>query len=150
MRGAFLHSSFSREVSPKGQKPWLVEDENQLLESAFASWMTDVAENEKLFQKHVYDNPNPTDLDLRQHRARLFALLTDGEHLALAYFSWGNQHGKMKEVMPYIALLDQKLKAILDAVISWHGGPGAQTDIPESFKQSMREAEQGNIVDLDI
>jgi hypothetical protein len=143
---------FSREMFPQSHRTWLVEKQTQeeALQTGFTGWMEDVSKNEKLFREHVYENKDLVELDIRQHRGRLLALLADGEALSLAFYAWGETSGKIDHVVAYVNLLDQKLKELFTALWEWHGPVEAQSDIPESFKQAAKEAEAGKIVDLDI
>jgi hypothetical protein len=120
--------------------------------AVFKEWVDDVASNEKLFKEHVYDNGNLTDFDIRQHRARLYAMLSDGETLAIAFTKWleAEKSTQTKEqVKQYLDLLDKKLKELLQTLFAWHGDFHSQADVPDSLKQAINEADSGNLVDFE-
>ena len=112
--------------------------------------MADVAGAEKLFREHVYENNDLTELDIRQHRTSLFAMLADGESIVLAFVEWALKSGKAKETNAFITLLDQKLSELMKTLWEWHGPLEAQSDVPDSFKRSAQEVDSGKIVDLEL
>jgi len=141
---------FAREIAPQSHTRWLVqhEDEGELLQAMFADWLKEVANDQKLFKEYVYENKNLTDLDLRQHRARLCGLISRGEFLAFAFIEWAAKTQALEQVKSHIGIVDQKLKELFEALFAWHGDLQSQPDIPESFKRAAQEAERGNIVDF--
>jgi len=127
------------------------EDPATVLERKLGDWIKEVGENESLFKKNVYENPELHDWDVRQHLARICALISSGESIAIGISVLREAApGLSEQLNPIVALIDQKIKTLLDALIRWHGPLSVQSDIPESFKQATREVEEGNIVDLDI
>jgi uncharacterized Zn finger protein len=145
-----LTAQLLRETHPRSHSRWLNQQENvqDQLDASFKEWVDDVACNEKLFKEHVYDNPNLTEFDIRQHRARLYALLSDGETLAIAFTKWLEQE-KSKEVKNYLDEIDKMLKGLLQTLFAWHGDFHSQQDIPDSLKQAIKEAESSNLVDFE-
>jgi hypothetical protein len=132
---------------------WKVErgpDPEKWLSMQLASWLKDVAESEEVFRQHVYENKDVTQMDFRQHRASLFAFLSDGENLAIGYTLWAEATKKEKEALAAVNLLDEKLAVLRNILWKWHGPLEAQSDVPESFKQGAKEADEGKIVDLDL
>jgi hypothetical protein len=98
----------------------------------------EVAKNEKLFEKHVYNNPDFNELDLHQHRARLFWLLADGERLIVQFLKLA--YGKEKfDASNFFQLIQQQSEALLNVFNAWHGPLEEQADIPEDFKESIRD-----------
>lgn len=144
--------AFTREMAPASHRVWLQEqeDENEMLQKAFASWMKGLADAQNLFKKHVYENPDFNEFDLRQHRASLCSLIHDGEFLAYSFIKNAGETGKIEEIQPTLALIDQKVKEMLEVLFAWHAPLKSQSDIPDSFKQAAQEVEEGKIVDLDV
>lgn len=121
---------------------WAKETGDRLseLNDAFADWVKVIRKNEELFQRHVYENDSPGQLDFRQHRQSLYAMLAAGEALAVEFTLLGAAE---------VALIDQKLAALRHVLHEWHG-PVSDPAIPESFRQGMREAgEQAGLQTLD-
>ena len=144
-------TAYSREIAPVSHRLWVSQRENELerVQADVAQWLTDVAEYKKLFEEHVYSNKDVTDLDLRQHRARLYLLLSMGEGVALMFIEWAYHTGKPKEVEAHLNLLDQTLKELFKTLVQWHGDLQAQPDIPDSFKRAVQEVEHGNVVEFE-
>ena len=140
-------------MPPEGaHQMWIGEKEDigEILDKALSKWILDVSANELLFREHVFDNPDVNELDLRQHRGRLYALLADGEHLALGPIEYATRTEPKKDVSAKVNLLDQELKALFDDLVRWHGSLETQSACPEGFKQAVKEAAEGKIVDLDL
>jgi hypothetical protein len=130
--------------------PWPEEevvDELTKAKSDFSLWLNAIAKNEALFERYVYKNPNLTDVDLHNHRSILFAMLSYGERLIVAFYKLGA--AKTIDPSNYFKLIQQNLDALLEAFNAWHGPLEAQDDIPEDFKEGMRDIAEGKIVDLD-
>jgi hypothetical protein len=142
-----------REYAPPGYTGWAREavDLFAMYNEGFDAWLSDLKKEQALFKTHVYENNDLTDTDLRQHREHLCGLLSVGESLALAFMRLGQeQSDKAKDVVPYVNLIDQKLKELFSVLFAWHGPLQCQSDVPDSFKQSVSEAESGKLVDLDV
>lgn len=138
----------------KTVKVWPEEDNLSILERRFSTWIDGVAETEeKYFKKYVYENPDITDMDLRQHRAGLYLILSTGEELAVDFLGFNKEAGQATPPIPliqkYILLIDQKLDELRQTLHQWHGDLESQTDIPESFKQAVRDFETGKVVDME-
>ncbi len=86
------------------------------------------------------------DVDLRQHRQYLYVALANGEDLAVEFIAYEGG----ADVANYVKLIDQKLGELRKTLHEWHAPIDFQDDIPESFKQSVREVAQGKIFDLDV
>jgi hypothetical protein len=123
---------------------------SDLFEARLNDWLKQVEDNEILFRQHVYQNENLTSFDVRQHRARLFDMIANGEHIALTFLEWGIKNSRLEEVKPTVEFIDQRTQKLLLILREWHGSPDQQTDVPESFKQAMREIAEGNLSDLDV
>jgi len=104
---------------------------------------------EGIYKERVYDNPDISDVDLRMHRLTLNGLLHDGENLALINLVLGDQLKQQEEYRQRANEIDAKKADLFKTLIMWHGPIEAQTDIPESFKQAMREVEAGTLEDDD-
>lgn len=141
-----------RELAPVSHRVWLQEqsDEAEVLQAQLAKWLSNVSSHEALFRRHVYENPDMTEFDLRQHRAVLFAMIADGEMLAVEYIKWGAKQSKIKEIQASVNLLDEQVAKLLQVLYAWHSNAKDHPDIPESFKQAMQEVVEGKLVDLDI
>ncbi len=150
MPGLQSASQFSRETAPRGHNRWLAqkEDEHDILQAMYAAWWTEVAKNEALFKRNVYDNPDLDELDLRQHRQRLNTLMSDGEIIALSCIDWAVKTGNWDEGRIFLQSLDQKIAQLSKILFEWHGELQSQPDIPDSFKRAAEEIEQGKIVDF--
>ena len=59
--------------------------------------------------------------------------------------------GTQKKIEPadYFKLIQQNLEQLLETFNEWHGPLDAQGDIPEDFKQGVRDHMEGKVVDLD-
>ena len=144
-------------VSPRvarvGQGSWspVPQDTNalaeQLLNQFFVTWLGALESNESAFKRYVYDNPNMSDADLRQHRILLHNELQCAEQLALGYELFARQNDRLEEYADKIKLIDQKRDEIVKVFLSWHGPVEMQDDVPESFKQAMCEVEAGELED---
>jgi hypothetical protein len=147
-----LTARITRGLTSVTTQEWVVqkEDPENVLRRQLGVWLQDVSANNALFKKHVYDNDDLGESDLRQHRGRICELISLGELLAMGFTAFGQETGKEKEVLPVVETIDQVLKKLFDVLMAWHGPLAAQTDIPESFKQAAREVEEGKVVDLDI
>jgi hypothetical protein len=147
-----LTARIKRGLTPVATQGWVVQEEDPAtaLTRALGEWFTELSHNEGLFKKHVHDNEQLNVSDMRQHRARLCALIADGEHLVLDVMILAQKTGAIEETKPIIEMVDQKLKKLFDELFAWHASLDVQTDIPESFKQASREVKEGKIVDLDI
>ena len=145
-----LPQNLVREVAPSGHWKQENEDEKQSLEASVREWLEDAAMNERLFQTHVYDNPDLGDLDLRQHRARLHTLLANAEILAMKLNDLRAKTTKPREAQSLLESVEQKRKQLFDALFGWHAPLESQPDVPASFKEAAREASAGRVVDLDI
>jgi hypothetical protein len=144
----------AREIVPQGFVSHVAvtweRDEASVLETRFTTWLTNVNASEGVFRLNVYENSDLQDSDLRQHRIILFALLCEGENLALDFIKYGAESNKAEEVAPSVQVVEIKVKALFDVLLAWHGPFKGQSDIPESLKQAVREAEEGKIVDAEF
>jgi hypothetical protein len=124
------------------------EDEYTLLERRLAAWINALSEGESLFKKHVYENDDVTNLDLRQHRGCLYCALYTGEDLAVD-FLFLNEPTKKDVTQKIIMFIDQKLDELRQTLHAWHGNLNDQTDIPQSFKDAIHELDRGELEPLD-
>jgi hypothetical protein len=154
----------SRTVAPLGSahmdmpglvRGWLPkqEDAKTMIERMFTGWVNSVAESEALFQQYVYDNADLNVGDIRQHRAITCGLISDGDLIyiqihQLILATKDDENAPHKELLAYAEVLDQKLKKLMDTLLSWHAPLASQTDIPESFKQAAREVAAGKLEDM--
>jgi hypothetical protein len=141
-----------RETAPPGFKPWEEEklDEYSKAEEAFTEWKSAIAQNEELFKKHVYENDDMGLLDLRQHRARLYYLLTRGESVALAFLTLEDAD-HAGEVENYVGLIDGKLAELRQTLHHWHAPlAGHQEDLPQDFIDAVRDFKAGKVVDMEV
>jgi hypothetical protein len=83
--------------------------------------------------------------DLRQHRLGLTCLMMRGEKLAIEAFSLDDLENKEN----YVRLIDVNNQEMLATLHAWHSSVESQTDIPEPFKQGIRDSEKGKIVDME-
>lgn len=145
-----LPPDLAREVAPPGHWKQENEDEKTSLVSSVQAWLEGVTANERLFQIHVYDNPDLGDLDLRQHRARLHSLLADGELLGMKLIEFRRKASQPREAQVLFDRVEQKRQELFSVLFGWHGPLDAQADVPPSFKEAAREASAGRVVDLDL
>jgi hypothetical protein len=139
---------FGREPSPKGWFDPAEQQKNEdplaLLKETLLQWIERLREGEQLADKHVYSNPNFSQLDARQHRHMLHYLIWKGEDLALELL----RLQRPEETSMYVSIIDDEVSDLNRKLQEWHGDP-ADAAIPESFKQAMREAEAGQTVDME-
>lgn len=142
---------FRREMAPPSHVVWQTQndDDATALQERLGQWLQGIAKAEALFKNHVYENPDVDASDFIQHRIILYQLLLDGEWLALSYLDFAFRTQKKEEVQPTLRLVEQKTNALFNELVSWHGDLASQPDIPESFKNSVREVEEGKILDFD-
>ena len=135
-----------REIAPPGHLVWVQkkDDEYSKLEQFYADWIRDVAATEELFAKHIRGNSDLNDADLRQHRFALCHLMAAGERLA---FNFLCLDGK-KDVKSYVNLIDEKVTALRKEFIDWHTPEGYQDSVPDSFKDGMKEAAEGKLLEF--
>ncbi len=128
---------------------WVAEKRDPFteLEEHYGAWIADCASVEELFKKHVYENPEMTGMDLRQHRAVLYRLMSFGETLAVDFFYL--QNADRQQVIAYFKLIDQKLSTLRERLNAWHGKLQNQEDIPESIKQAFAELDNGDLLSLE-
>jgi len=122
-------------------------DEVALLKEEFNFWLQGVSKNEKLFEQNVYKNPNLTGLDLHQHRARLYTLLARGEGLIVKFYAFA-QANKI-DPSGYYKVIEENLNSLTKTFNDWHGDLESQEDIPQSFKDAIRDLNNGKVVPLD-
>jgi hypothetical protein len=141
-------ASPQREIGPSF-RAWKddTEDKFSRLVREYEDWLSTLAEGEALFKKHVYDNPEAEQYDYRQHRAKLYFFLAEGEGLALEFLSASSSDEA--KALNYVTLIDQKLDGLRAVLNAWHGALEDQKDIPESFKQGIRDFEAGRVVDME-
>ena len=125
---------------------WREKDVEQInLDSLYAAWIEQIDRIEGMFKQHIYENPKADQFDYRQHRLLLYSLLFAGENLAMTLL-------RLEKLIPighYIERVDAKLVELYDTLQSWHGKLEDQSDVPESFKQAIRELENGQIEPFD-
>jgi hypothetical protein len=140
-----------REISPPSFKRWEEEhqDEYASLEDAFSAWKSLITQNEELFKKHVYENDDLRELDLRQHRSRLFYLLAVGESVALSFLTLEDSTDRTEEVKNYVGLIDAKLAELRQTLQKWHGPLEHQEDLPKDFVEAVLEFKAGQVVDME-
>lgn len=147
-------SSFriTREIAPKSHRVWQTQNEDVLssLQSHFKAWLDDITQSESLFKQNVYDNPDLSDMDLRQHRIMLYDILHSGEELSFLYLDFGYRFGKIQEVKPFIEIIDGKLKEFFKVLFAWHGSIDNQQDLPDSLKQAFKESDEDKLVDFEF
>jgi len=138
---------FPREIAPPSHREWLREQEDAYsqLETQFAAWIKDVACSEEIFKRQVRENPEMNDSDVRQHRMHLCRLMMAGEHVAFEFLSL-NEEGKSVE--NYVRLIDEKVEALRTEFIEWHTPEGFADPVPDSFKEGMRDAKKGKLVEF--
>ncbi len=83
--------------------------------------------------------------DLRQHRMRIYTLMSHGEQLAFEFLRLGS----VEDTKNHIGLVDQKLRGLWETLHAWHGDLADQKDVPESFKQGVLDIEAGKVVDME-
>lgn len=142
----FLKGTPAEAVIPKWQD--LEEEAEVNLDALYAVWQETIDRTSRLFQEHVYNNPNADEYDYRQHRMFLYNMLWLGEQLVMTLVRL--KRLGINGTEPYVARGDAKLGELRETLDLWHGDPEHQKDIPESFKQSMRELAEGNVVDFDV
>lgn len=146
-----------RELAPFGYSGsrtrvlWEEPDAFLAIQNSMGQWLSNIGEAEAVFRRFVYENTNLQDTDLRQHRIGLYALLCDGEALAFDCNKYGAAHpDERTKTGPLLAVIEQKLGVLFDTLVSWHGDLHSQQDIPDSFKKSAKELEEGKIVEFEI
>jgi len=106
----------------------------EAVKNDFATWIADIADNEALFKKHVYDNDDLDQMDLWEHRARLYRLLAIGDHLKIEFIRVSALLDKADDLKSHIGLIEQQHKELFTVLLAWHAPLELQKDIPESFK----------------
>ena len=135
----------AREIVPTG---WAMEeqkDPSQIAKDHFALWTKSIAMNAELFKKHVYENENLGELDLRQHRARLHAMIAFGENLAFDFL----QLKDPRATEAHVPFIDTQLAQLRGTLEEWHGPIESDPNIPETFKQATREVLAGQLEDFE-
>jgi hypothetical protein len=145
-------SFVSRETGPLGsgqRNVWVSQKPDiwTLLQNSLSEWLADITVKQEMFKRFVYENEDLHDTDLRQHRLFLFELLCHGEALALDYMMHA-EAGPKEAIEATMRLIEERKKELFRVLLEWHGPPDIQTDLPDSFKQAMREVEEGKIVDF--
>ena len=142
-------STSPQETALRPYRAWTDEEEDEFsaAEKDYAGWISELAQGEELFKKHVYDNPEAEEYDFRQHRAKLYHLLAQGEALALKFLSLSRVHAA--EVRKFVALLDERLEGLRAVLRAWHGSLEEQSDVPDSFKRGLEDLTQGRTVEME-
>jgi hypothetical protein len=137
----------TREVLPDTHRIWLEEQQDgySKLEKRFFLWIEELETSDELFKKHIYENPDLVEGDLRQHRLRIHTLMAHGEKLALGFM----RLGVAEDTKNYISRIDEQLRGLWNTLHAWHGPMEEQKDIPESFKRGLAEIEAGKVVDME-
>ncbi len=115
------------------------EDPLTLLKERFVELKEKISEGDKLAAEHVYHNLDLSMIDVRQHRFMLHYLLCKAEELALDF----EILRRPSETADYVISLDGGVRRLEKIFQDWHGDPESASDIPESFKQAMREVRAG-------
>jgi hypothetical protein len=80
----------------------------------------------------------------------LAALIADGESLALDVYYLACEGAVDQESSNHHTLLiDQHLDKLMKRLHEWHGAVEDQADIPESFKQGVRDIAEGKVVEME-
>jgi hypothetical protein len=114
---------------------------------ALETWVKEIAENEKVFERGVYKNPNLTELDMVHFRARIFAMLARGEQLSIQFYHLGL--AKKLNPTDYFKLIDENMQGLISDLNKWQAPLEAQPDIPQSFKDAVQEMNRGELESLD-
>gem|GEM_PF-2809416 len=138
----------SQGLASRGRVRWPShqEDERSRIEAGFTAWLDDITAVQDIFSKHVYNNPECSDFDLRQHRVLLYKLLAVGEELVVDALAC---HQEQPILESYIKLGDQKLEELRTVLHEWHG-PVEDTSLPESLKSAFKELQAGSLTDLEF
>jgi hypothetical protein len=143
------HLSRRREFPFPGHQVWVREEADAIvaLEGRYAQWLASLAEIEGMFKQHVYESEEPAETDFRQHRQFLYTHLAIGEELAVDFLT--TEGAEAERARPYVELIDQKLDALRAVLHAWHGDLEAQNDLPDSFKQGLRDLAEGRTVEME-
>src|ERR1700679_1094201 len=97
-----LSARINRGLTPATSQEWVVQEEDPgtVLTRNLGQWLKDVSFNEDLFKKHVYENENLSDSDLRQHRARICGMIADGDELVKAVMLLAEETRTQNEAKP--------------------------------------------------
>jgi len=68
----------------------------------------------------------------------------------MMFITLGNARSAHKDAEPIIALIDHQVGKLFSVLLAWHSQLEAQPGVPDSFKQAVKEEQEGNIVDLYI
>lgn len=125
---------------------WREKDVEEInLDTLYGAWIEQIDRIEGMFKTHIYENSNADQFDYRQHRLLLYSLLWAGENLAMTLL-------RLEKLVPighYIERVDAKLVELYDTLQAWHGKLDDQPDIPEDFKQAVRELDRGDSFSFD-
>lgn len=114
---------------------------------AFDGWEALIGNNEKAFEQYVYKNPELHETDLIQFRSRIFTMLSLGEDVALQFYRLATAN-KM-DATEYFKKIDQHMQTLIATLNDWNSPLETQSDIPDDFKQGIRDIAEGKVVDLE-
>ena len=116
-----------------------------MLRVGLAEFNEALAEAEALFAQNVYENPNFSPLDARNHHFVLHYYVFQAGFLATHFVALN----RSEETSAYVSFLDAEIKRLEKILQEWHGNPETDPTVPESFKRAMREVEAGQAADME-
>jgi len=144
--------NYLREVAPPSHRAWLkaAHDKVAQFEESFAEWLQALSRFEDSARSRLYKNDAPHPLDLRYHRALLAELIANGENLAIEAFGLLEKALVDEEhVTQHVGLIDQRLVQLTARMHQWHGTLLDQSDVPQSFKDGVKDIAEGKIVEIE-
>ncbi len=119
--------------------------QEELFLKRIGEWHNALGEFNKVANSELYENENFRNVDLLYHLMFASELILDAQQILLeaAFGAEPTQSLKSK-----FHELSSSVTELVDRIHEWHGSANSQPDIPESFKQSMKEAAEGNLIDL--
>jgi hypothetical protein len=145
-----IQSLPEREIAPRSQAIWVeTQSQSKVWKEAFADWMSRVHALEGLAKQHVYDNPEMHDSDLRQHRAGIYLLLSNGEDLAVNACLLASMNAfDHSEVRAFVTQIDSVIAGLFNTLSAWHGIIQGQPDLPPELLKGFEEVDQGRTTDF--
>ena len=105
-----------------------------LLKEEFAEFTQRLSVSDALSAKHIFDNPNVSDLDERQHRALLHFLLFKAENIAMEMVALKRED----ETRTFVEFLDGQATRLQHIFQERYG----RQKSPEGFLKLVRENEK--------
>ncbi len=129
--------------------PWEPKKEEPTFEEQFLEWREAISQIKEVAASRLYHSEDEICLgDLWMHRFRISESICELQMLILKHFG-SKTDLPFDTSVPALEEAEKEITALVDLLHQWHGSPETQTDIPEEFLESMKQAMNGETEDFD-